>query len=301
MKVLPPEEGKRIDAFLAEREIVSSRSFAARLILAGKVKVDGKQVSKNYRLKAGQQVEVEFEREEAQVFPENLPVKVYYEDEWLAVVEKPAGMVVHLDAHHQRGTLVNFLFYRFRELPSITPEERKGIVHRLDKDTSGLLIVAKRDKSYLKLVEAFRERKIDKSYLALLVGEMLHQAGEIEAPLGKRMKSKGFKIGVNLISGKEAMTQFEVRERLKGFTFVEVKIKTGRTHQIRAHFSFLGYPVAGDRKYGGQKAGQKVGLKRQFLHAYRLSFIHPITSQKLNFKSELPQDLQSALELARKL
>ncbi len=301
MKVLPEEAGKRIDTFLAEREIVSSRSFAARLVLAGKVMVDGRQVNKNYRLKAGQEVEVDFEGEEARLLPENLSVKVYYEDEWLAVVEKPAGMVVHLDAHHQKGTLVNFLFFRFRELPSVTPYERKGIVHRLDKETSGLLIVAKQDRSYLELVQAFKERRIDKGYLALLVGEIPHQAGEIEAPLGKRMKSKGFKIGVNLISGKEAVTEFKVKERLKGFTLVEVKLKTGRTHQIRAHFSFLGYPLAGDREYGGQKAGQKIGLKRQFLHAHRLSFVHPISNQKLDFKSELPQDLKSALEFARKL
>lgn len=301
MKVSTQEEGKRIDAFLAERKIVPSRSLAARLITAGKVKVNGSLVSKNYRLRAGQKVEVELEKKEGKVLAEKLPVKVCYEDDWLAVVEKPAGMVVHLDYHHQMGTLVNFLLYRFKELPSITPPERKGIVHRLDKDTSGLLVVAKQDRSYLELVKAFKERRIVKDYLALLVGEIPHSAGEIEVPLGKKMKSKGFRIGVNLITGKEAITEFKVKERLKGFTLVEVKLKTGRTHQIRAHFSFLGYPVAGDREYGGLKAGQKIGLKRQFLHAYRLGFTHPITQQNLIFESNLPEDLQSALELARKL
>jgi len=301
VKVLPREEGKRLDVFLVERRIVPSRSLAARLIRAGKVKVNGEEKSKNYRLKSGQVVEVEIEEKETSVLPENLPIKVLYEDEWLAVVEKPAGMVVHLDSHHKTGTLVNFLFFRFPDLPSLTPPERKGIVHRLDKDTSGLLIVAKKDQSYLELVKAFKERRIEKGYLTLLVGEFPHQAGEIEVPLGRKKTSKRYKIGVNLITGKEAITGFKVSERLKGFTLVEVNLKTGRTHQIRAHFSFLGYPVAGDREYGGQKEGRKIGLKRQFLHAHRLSFYHPACGKKMDFQSELPKDLKLALEAARKL
>lgn len=301
MRVLPQEEGKRLDVFLVERRLVPSRTLAARLIQAGKVRVDGEERSKNYRLKSGQVVQAEIEEEKEGILAEKLPVSVLYEDEWLAVIEKPAGMVVHLDSHHKTGTLVNFLHYRFPTLPSITPPERKGIVHRLDKGTSGLLIVAKQDESYLELVRAFKERKIEKGYLALLVGEVPHQAGEIEVPLGKVLKRKKYKVGVSLISGKEAITEFKVKERLKGFTLVEVNLKTGRTHQIRAHFSFLGYPVAGDPEYGGQKEGQKIGLRRQFLHACRLRFSHPLSGKKLDFKSELPGELKAALEIARKL
>lgn len=232
--------------------------------------------------------------EEEKILPEPLPLKVLYKDEFLAVVSKPAGMVTHADKNHRSGTLVNALLYHLKKLSSIGAPERPGIVHRLDKDTSGLIVVAREETTHLSLIEMLKKREIKREYISLVEGEIPEDEGEILAPVGRSYGDRK-KMDINLISGKEAVTRFQVIKRYPGFSLLKLTLLTGRTHQIRVHLKFMGYPVVGDLVYGGRKSGKRLGLQRQFLHAQKLSFPHPKTGKFLHFEDELPSDLKEVL------
>lgn len=298
LPVGPEEDGTRLDVFVAELSGVVSRSAAESLITKGAVLVDGTVHSKGYRLRAGETVEVTVPK----VAPSRLegthvPFELVYEDEWLAVVDKPAGVVVHPGPGNREATLVHGLIDRLTGLSGIGGVERPGIVHRLDKDTSGLMIVAKEDRTHIALSEQMQQRRVKREYLALLDGDLPWDSGDIDAPIGrdphdrKRMTVIG--------GGKNALTYFEVTDRFytpAPRALLKVRLATGRTHQIRVHFAHLGYPVAGDITYGGAPLP---GLKRHFLHACRLSFLHPITESELNFESNLPAELQVFIDSLR--
>lgn len=288
------ESGARLDVFLASQPGITSRSMAEKLIQSGLVVVSGQRRSKHYRVKKGDKVEVKIPLK-APIKKEDIPLKFLYEDNYLAVVSKPAGMVSQADARHTSGTLVNALLFHLSSVSSIGAPNRPGIVHRLDKETSGLIVVAKTEEAHLKLSESLKHREIKRKYLALVVGEVLQESGAVVAPVG-RSRGDRKKMGVNIVAGKEAVTHFKVLKRFNGFTLLELELETGRTHQIRVHMNFINHPVVGDPSYGGRKIGQILGLKRQFLHAYQIHFKHPTSGQLLNFEDELPLDLKSALK-----
>ncbi len=218
--------------------------------------------------------------------------RIVYEDEALAVVEKPAGLVVHPAPSHRGPTLVSELG---ELLGGGEDPERPGIVHRLDKDTSGLLVVARTDAAHAALQRAVRERSVERAYLALAGGRIASRTGTIDAPIGRSARQRQ-RMAVSGAASRQARTHFEVLELLRRESYLEAKLETGRTHQIRAHFAAIGHPLLGDATYGG---GERYGLRRQFLHAHRLAFAHPVSGEPLSFSSPLPADLERALELAR--
>ncbi len=289
-KISAEDAGKRIDKILSEKLPELSRSFVKKLIEDGKVKVNGKNTEPSYKAKLGDEVEIEVVSPPKLIpKPQDIDIKIVYEDDDIAIVDKPAGMAVHPAPGSEENTLVNALLSRYKELPTPSPE-RPGIIHRLDKDTSGLIIIAKSPLAYQKLSRDFADRKIDKRYIALVVGNLPLDEGVINLPIGRDpFDRKKMKV---TLGGREAITLFKVLKRYGNFTLIEVKIKTGRTHQIRVHLSYEGYPVAGDEIYGKDKIP---GLNRQFLHAYRISFNHPRTGEKLVFQSPLPGDLRDFL------
>ena len=290
---LPPEAaGERLDVLLARQ--LGSRSRAQRLMLAGRVLVDGEAVRKNHRVGGGEHVVVDETPEEAPAPDAAAPVApfdVAYEDEHLIVVDKPAGVVVHPARGHREGTLAQALFGR-----AAGGEEawRAGIVHRLDRNTSGLLVVAKDDAVHRALKAALAAREIRREYLALVEGRPPARTGTIEAPIG-RDRRRRMLMSTDSDAAKEAVTHFEIERVLPQATLLRVRLQTGRTHQIRAHMRAIGHPVCGDRDYG--RAGL-YGLERQFLHAVRLAFAHPVTGEPLDVSSPLPADLQDALAQA---
>lgn len=288
--------GKRLDAWLATSSGVA-RIKVQRLIGLGCVLVDGSPAtSKALHLREGQEVELlEPPREPETPEPD---FAVRFEDDYLAVVAKPAGVVVHPAPGARSGTLVEALGKRMPLAPA-AGKERAGVVHRLDKGTSGLLVFAKTDDSYRALVEMMRARKIERTYIALVAGRFRMPSGRIEAPVGRR-PSDPKKMGVTA-SGREAITTFRVVEEIGDASLIEVKLHTGRTHQIRVHLAHIGHPVAGDPDYGrktGLLAG-KIGLARPFLHAARLRFPHPINENEVDVAEQLPEDLAEALKRAR--
>ncbi len=289
-------EPGRLDVVVAEHLAVP-RADVQRAIAAGGVRVNGEEKPKSFRLSGGERVEVELASEGA-LEPDQAPVDVLYEDAYLLVASKPAGILTHPTASVRTGTLVNRLLARGTPLSSGSEPDRPGIVHRLDAGTSGLMIVAKNDEAHRALSEMFRHHQIKRMYLALVRGAVAHERFRIEAPLGRERA----RIRVRAITGKEAATEVEVRERLPRSTLVEARPKTGRTHQIRVHLSSVGHPILGDRTYGGGGAeAAKLGLTRPFLHSWRISFEHPITGEGIEREDPLPSDLQSPLEKARSL
>jgi 23S rRNA pseudouridine1911/1915/1917 synthase len=287
---VPPEAaGERLDAFLAGP--LGSRSHAQRLIEAGQVRVDGRAAPKRHRVAAGQHVEVD----EADPRPEpergKAPFAVAYEDEHLLVVDKPAGVVVHPAAGHRTGTLAQALAGR-----AAGGEEawRAGIVHRLDRDTSGLLVVAKSDRVHRALRALLAQRQMTREYLALVEGRPPARTGTIDAPLGRDRRHRT-RVSTNTDEPREAITHFAVERALPATTLLRVTLETGRTHQIRAHLKAIGHPVAGDPEYGHPGL---LRLERQFLHAARLAFPHPVTHEAVDARSPLPADLAAALERA---
>jgi 23S rRNA pseudouridine1911/1915/1917 synthase len=286
--------GERLDVFLSTLSEISSRSQAEKLIRLKRVLVEGELKPKHYEVKKGDLIEITFMEEEG-ILPEPLPVKIIYKDDYLAVVSKPAGMVTHADKNHRKGTLVNALLYHLGELSSIGAPERPGIVHRLDKDTSGLIVIAREENTHLSLIEKLKKREVKREYISLVEGEISEDEGEILAPVGRSYRDRK-RMDINLVSGKEAITGFHVLKRYPGFTLLNLRLLTGRTHQIRVHLKFMGYPVVGDQVYGGRKSGKILGLKRQFLHAYKLSFPHPATGEFLQFEEELPKELKAVLK-----
>ncbi len=291
---LPDYAGKRIDVALSEY-LQISRNQIHRLIEEGRVQVEGKRISKNYRLTGNEIVKVSPRNEINQgLIPQDIPVKILFQDGDLLIVSKPAGLVVHPAAGHPRGTLINALLYRVPELKNITGEGRPGIVHRLDRDTSGLMVVARNERSFSLLQQMVKERRLKRWYLALIHGTPPTSEGLIDAPIGRDARDRK-KMAVTE-KGRPAMTAFKVKELLGDYSLVEVELITGRTHQIRVHFAYIGFPVAGDLVYGRwTDKDRALGIERQFLHAYRLSFPHPLTGETLSFEEPLPEDLASAL------
>jgi 23S rRNA pseudouridine1911/1915/1917 synthase len=287
-------EAERLDRALAERAEVGSRGLAERLIADGAVLVDGERRAKSHRLAGGEDVLVELPPDAAPLVPEEMNLRVAWEDEHLLVVDKPAGVVVHPGAGHDTGTLVHGLL----ALDAAGgDEERPGIVHRLDRETSGLLVVARSDEAHERLQESIRRREVERRYLALVKGPPRSRSGRIEAPIG-RDRIDRTRHSLDTPTPRDAVTRFEVLERLGPRALLEVTLETGRTHQIRVHLEAIELPISGDRVYG---VPGDLDLERQFLHAARLSFDHPFSSERIDVESPLPDDLADALERAREL
>jgi 23S rRNA pseudouridine1911/1915/1917 synthase len=292
--VPPSAAGERLDRFLAGLEDIGSRAAAERLLGEGKVRVDGVPRPKSHRLLGGEELELEATpRRESDLVPEELPLGVAFEDEHLLVVDKPAGVVVHPSAGHARGTLVHGLLGR--AIAGGGEAQRPGIVHRLDRDTSGLLVVARSDEAHRRLQQLVRRREVVREYLALVRGRPRSHAGRIEAPIG-RDRTDPTRISLDTAVPRAATTHFELIELLPEHALLRVRLETGRTHQIRVHLAAIELPVSGDSVYG--VAGD-VGLERQFLHAARLAFEHPFTGERVDAESPLPPDLEAALQRAR--
>jgi 23S rRNA pseudouridine1911/1915/1917 synthase len=291
-RVLPEQAGSRLDRFLAEQPDIGSRAVAERLIVDGGVLVDGRSRPKSHRLEGGE--ELEYEAPVAQpsgLEPEPMDLHIPYEDEHLLIVDKPAGLVVHPAAGHATGTLVHGLLAYDAEGGD---EERPGIVHRLDRDTSGLMVVARSAESHRRLQEMIRRRDVTREYLALVAGRPRSRRGTVDAPIG-RDRHDALKHSLDTGSPRDAVTHFEIEELYDGYTLLRVRLETGRTHQIRVHLAAIDLLVAGDPTYG--KPGV-LGLERQFLHAARLAFEHPFTGEQVDVATPLPGDLAAALEAA---
>ena len=286
----------RLDVLLARVFPDLSRSFAQKLVEAGLVTVDGRPARASARPNAGQRVVVQIPAPApSQLVPQAIPLAIVYEDADLLVVDKPPGLVVHPAPGHPADTLVNALLARYPSL-QVGGSLRPGIVHRLDKDTSGLLVVAKNDRAMASLIDQMKRRAVRKEYLALVHGNLRQDEGVIEAPIGRHPKDR--KRMAVVPNGREARTHFVVLERFGRYTLLEARLETGRTHQIRVHFASLGHPLAGDPVYGGREA---LPLRRQFLHAHRLGFALPASGQEVLFESPLPEDLRVALDRAREI
>ncbi len=293
-KTLKSDSQERIDRFLS-RKLNKTRSFVQKMIRQGIVKVDGKVVEQSYKLKIGETVEVgEFVPQSSTLEREDKPIKILYEDKYLLVVDKEAGVTVHPVGSKNTNTLVNRLLFHIKDLSAISGTIRPGIVHRLDKDTSGVLIVAKEDKTHLKLSEMLKRHDIDRRYIALVKGKLDVKRGKIDIPIGRIKGETKMKVSP---MGRRAVTHFKVLEAIGPYTLVAVRLETGRTHQIRVHFSYFGHPIVGDSLYGGRD--RDVRLNRQFLHAYEISFIHPIINKRITVYSHLPDDLSEVLKELR--
>lgn len=288
----------RADKWLSEQECGITRSMVQRLIKDGKITVNGKPIQKSCTLKDGDIIDVEIPPPtELDVKPENIPVEIIYEDDELLVVNKPKGMVVHPAPGNYTGTLVNALLYQCRgKLSSINGIIRPGIVHRIDKNTSGLLIVAKTDRAHIGLAEQIKAHTFTREYYAVVCGRFKENSGIIEAPIGRNPVDRK-KMCVTDKNSKPAKTEYTVLEEFKGYTLVKCKLFTGRTHQIRVHMSYIGHPLYSDDVYG--KAAKY--CEGQCLHAKKIGFIHPVTNEYLEFDSELPDYFNTVLEYLRKI
>jgi 23S rRNA pseudouridine1911/1915/1917 synthase len=288
-----PDAGKRLDVFLQEQLAAYSRSRLQQWVKDGRVRVNGAAGRASYRLRGSETVEVEpAELPPLRAVAEDIPLRILYEDADVAAVDKPAGMVVHAGAGAHSGTLVNALLHRFGALSELGGDQRPGIVHRLDRFTSGVLLVARNDAAHRALAAQFAGRTVEKVYLALVHGVVKADQGRIEKPIS-RDPVRRVRMTARRAAGRSAITEYRVLRRLAGFTLVEVRIKTGRTHQIRAHFSSMGHPVAGDTLYG---APARPGTARFFLHAHRVRFLQPSTGAPVTVESPLPPELAGWLE-----
>ena len=302
-KISADEAGTRLDAFLASQIESWSRARLQRLIENEDVTVNGKSSKPSYKLREHDEVEVELIAPTADSFvPENIPIEIVYEDDALVVVNKPAGLVVHPAAGMPSGTLANALAYHFQHLPGGGTGVRPGLVHRLDRDTSGLLVVAKTDSALENLSDQFRDRTVYKSYVALVHGRLAANSGKIDQPLARDLSNRTRMAVVR--GGRNALTLYRVRRGFDRFTLLDVELKTGRTHQIRVHLAWLKHPVVGDEIYGAgrdntiQDARLRArvrSLNRQFLHAEKLGFTHPKTGEFVKFESPLPEALAELL------
>jgi 23S rRNA pseudouridine1911/1915/1917 synthase len=293
--------GERLDIWLRAKLPNLSRGAIQRLIEEGHVRVNGKVVKSTHAPRAGERVDIDFpEPKPAEALPEDIPLDVLFEDETLLVINKPPGLVVHPASGHETHTLVNALLHHCEgELSGIGGVARPGIVHRLDKDTSGCLVVAKNDDAHLALSAQFASRKIQKTYHAIVCGEIARDRGEIRAAIARHPSHRKC-MTVDEEFGREAHTSYAVLQRLRGATLAEALLHTGRTHQIRVHFKFLGHPLLGDSTYGhrpNQKLEEmtKFHAPRQMLHAFRLSFIHPRSGKRVGFEAPRPEDFSDAL------
>lgn len=295
MEVIIKDAGNRLDKALADLTELS-RSQANEAIKAGTVLVNGKLSKAKYAVKEDDVITYEVPEEEVLEYKaEDIPLDIIYEDADVAVVNKPQGMVVHPSAGHTSGTLVNALMYHVKDLSSINGVVRPGIVHRIDKDTSGLLMVAKNDKAHNALAAELKDKKSLRKYVAIVHGNLPNDRGVIEAPIGRSDKDR--KKQAVTAKGKPAVTRFTVLERFGNYTLVELQLETGRTHQIRVHMAYIGHPVAGDPLYGPRKTLKGHG---QFLHAKTLGFTHPTTGELVEFTAEEPAIFKETLEKLRK-
>ena len=290
------EQGQRIDAFLAQ-VYPYSRAYFQKLLAEGAIKVRGSAVKANYKLKAGDELELDIpEPQDLKIEAKKMDLEILYEDSDVLVVNKPVGMVVHPAHGHFDDTLVNGLLYHCKDLSGINGVLRPGIVHRIDRDTSGLLMVAKNDLAHNSLAEQLKVHSVERAYIALVHGNIAEPAGLIDAPIGRHATERK-KMAV-VFGGKEARTHYKVKERFGNYTLIECRLETGRTHQIRVHMAYLGHPLVGDALYGYKK--QTLGFEGQALHAYLLGFTHPTTQERMSFSVPLPQSFEDELNQLRK-
>ena len=286
---------KRLDIFLTEIQSDITRSYIKKLIETEHVTVNGAPAKAHYKLKEGDCVAMQVpDPEPLEVKPEPIPLDVVYEDASLIVIDKPPGMVVHPAPGHSGGTLVNALLHHCKDLAGIGGVERPGIVHRLDKDTSGLIVAAKTETCMQSLTRQFKERDIHKVYLAMAKGTFESKTGTIDVPIG-RHKTHRKKMSTHTSAGREAQTRYEVIGQLDGFAYIRLFPKTGRTHQIRVHLASIGHPILGDLLYGGTPGPKLPQIARQALHAHRLELTHPVTGNLLQFESPLPSDMEALI------
>jgi len=316
IRVRPSDEGKRLDVLLASLLEACTRSFAAGLIAAKKVRVDGRPKKPGYRVKSGETISGSIpEPVPIEFKPEPIPLNIIYEDPHIVVVNKQPGLVVHPAPGHFSGTLVNGLLYHCPDLGEIGGELRPGIVHRLDKNTSGTLVVAKNGAAHANLSRQFKSRKVKKDYLALVYGHMKSSAGSIKLPIGRHPVDRK-RMSTVSPRGRTAETEWKIRAQLQGIALLEVHLKTGRTHQIRVHCAAMHHPIVGDRVYGPRKPEKTLdrrrlpsdkllpilkSVERQMLHAWRLSFRHPHSGKVLAFESRLPEDMAAIIQKIREI
>lgn len=295
LKVEESDEKERIDSFLSKK-VELTRTRIQQLIKEEKIIVNNKKIKASYKVELNDVVSVKIpELKEVEIVPENIPINIIYEDEDIAVINKQAGLVVHPAQGHYSGTLVNAVMYHIKNLSGINGELRPGIVHRLDKDTSGLILIAKNDKAHNELTRMFQEKEVKKTYLAILKGKLNKKAGKIITNIGRdKNDRKKMTVLKGKDEGKLAITNYKLVEQNNLFSLVEVNIETGRTHQIRVHMKYLGYPILGDSVYGRQDSE-----KRQMLHAYKLEFLHPITKNPMEFIGELEEDFKRVMDKNR--
>jgi 23S rRNA pseudouridine1911/1915/1917 synthase len=297
------DSARRIDQFISDRTGIS-RSQVQKLIESGNVTISGKPARKKHRVRANEVIEIApLMKETETLLPQHIELNIVHKDDHVIVIDKPPGLVMYPAAGHPQHTLMNAVAYHCKKLASIGSPLRPGVVHRLDKDTSGLVIIALNDETYYSLQKQFKDRTIEREYLAIVDGRPKKPSGEIDAPIGRAVSDRK-KMSTRTRRGKEAKTYYTIQENLIGSTLIEAKLATGRTHQIRVHFASQGHPVLGDRTYG-KKTHIKIGnrtlkVPRQMLHAHTLGFIHPATGEKMSFSSLLPEDMKHVLKTLRK-
>lgn len=292
-------EGMRIDTLLADLDTDITRSRAQKLIESGNVTINGVEIKANYRVRCGDALEYTVPKAaEASITPEAIPLDIVYEDADMLVVNKPQGMVVHPAAGNYTGTLVNALMgYCGSSLSGINGELRPGILHRIDKNTSGLLLVAKSDRAHIGLSEQIKEHSLTREYLALVHGKIKEDSGKIDAPIGRDPKDRK-KMTITDKNSRNAVTNYTVLERFEKYTYVKCRLETGRTHQIRVHMSKNGHPIVGDEVYGRKK--EEFRLNGQLLHAYRVGFVHPVSGKYMEFERAVPDYYEDVLGRLRR-
>ncbi len=296
MKIEVQESGLRLDKFLSENTKYT-RSQIEKLLEQESVLVNGKIEKPSYKVKEKDQIELIKELElHTKVEPQPMDLNIVYEDHDIMVIDKPSGIVVHPGSGNYENTLANGLLYYTKELSTTNGLERPGIVHRIDKDTSGLLLIAKTDEAHQVLTEDFKDKKVNREYIALLIGEMKNKYALIDAPIGRDEQNRK-RMTVTAKNAKKAITHLTVLKRYKGYTLVHLKLETGRTHQIRVHMKYIGYPIYNDPVYTNKKCSEF----GQFLHAENISFTHPITKEEMKFSSPIPTEFQEFLETLEEL
>ncbi len=295
--VLEEEANARIDVLLAAR-CGLSRSFVQQIVKNGNVTIAGKAIKSNYKVRGGEEIHIVFpEAEEISAEPENIPLDILFEDAHIIVINKARGMVVHPAAGNHSGTLVNALLYHCKdELSGINGQIRPGIVHRLDKDTSGVMVAAKEDEAHMSLAKQIKEHTACRTYLAIVHGNIAEEKGTIDAPIGRHPKDR-LKMAVTFQNSRPAVTHFTVKERFGLYTLIECRLETGRTHQIRVHFAHIGHPIVNDPVYGYKR--MEFPIEGQALHSHTLHVVHPATGKAMEFMAPVPQDFAACIEYAK--
>lgn len=303
IQVDPGHSGKRLDHFISEITD-TTRSQSQKLIESGNVTISGRNLKKNYKIHTGDVIEITPHTIEPDTLvAQRIDISILYRDDYLIVIDKPPGLVMYPAAGHTQGTLMNAVAYHCRKLASIGAPLRPGVVHRLDKDTSGLVVIALNDKAYYSLQKQFRGRTVEREYVAIVYGKPKRSSGEMNIPIGRAIADRK-RMSTRTRHGKEAKTYYNVKEELFGSSLIQARLATGRTHQIRVHFASAGHPVLGDRTYG-KKTHVKIDnrtlkIPRQMLHAQTLGFIHPGTGAKMSFSSPIPGDMEKIVKILTK-